>query len=151
MISRGKRRKRSHPYIINRITPLWNDNFDRRPITFGRKLIETCGFLQIGANLSLCFRCRLVFFHLKGFGSNLTKSEGNRSTFWKKALKIDTFMSLKSRKMVGKIPPLAPQPHLHPRIYCLYETPLQNACGFVVIAPLRGGTWTFSVNFFSLR
>ena len=64
-------------YICNRITSLSNDNFDHRLSTFGRKMLEICGKVQIGANLSLCVCCRLVFFHLKGFGSNLTKSEGN--------------------------------------------------------------------------
>ena len=64
-------------YIYNRITSLSNDNFDHRLSTFGRKMLQTCGKVQIGANLSLCVCYRLVFFHLKGFGSNLTKSEGN--------------------------------------------------------------------------
>ena len=45
------------PSYINKIRALWNDNFVRPLSSSGRKMIETCGLLQIVANLSLCV-CR---------------------------------------------------------------------------------------------
>ena len=89
------------PYIYNRKRPLWNDNFDRPLSSFGRKMIETCGFF---ANCSLFISPGLLLVQIS---PSLTVFSRNNviwawlEHFLRKSLKIGTKMALEFWKMLG--------------------------------------------------